>query len=357
MLRKVFYYNLEAGGEIMKSRNVWSNDGIEIYDNEVWFVPFETNVLCSYSLSERKVNRIFTLNEWEVSSGISYNTIEFEENIISIPGRGEGIYFVDKDKKINIYDKIGDGIEEKYDCAVKFNSSVYIFPLGEQEILKVSMDKMEKIEWNGGGVSSAVVYNDNIYFTNVTNSVFKIDKDDKIKRCIISGIDEVNNICFWKNSAIVLSKDGQVSLVDLEENKVIKQPLSIGEGDFFSSSVVLNDRLYLFPYKDSTTIWIYDLENQKIHHIKIEKGDKYNEEWEYNAFGHSTVYENKIYVMSPSNNALIVINQDEIETIYIDLKPNEEEQFEYMRKAFEHGILVEENDFSSLKTMIKYMEK
>ena len=69
------------------------------------------------------------------------------------------------------------------------------------------------------------------------------------------------------------------------------------------------------------------------------------------------MYDSKIYVMSPKHNALLVIDNDNVEKKIISLEVSYEEKTKLMKSKLKKKYIVSENDIFSLDVFIDILNK
>lgn len=332
----------------MTDRALFSNCGFEIFDNKIWFVPFFLNMLCGYSIDDNKIVFAMTLSDVNVDVGLSYNTIEIDGKLLSIPARGNDIYILDKNSRLNRYSVEDLSTKEKYSESCKLNSSIIVFPIEALDILIINGDEIKKVGWNKGAVLSCIVRNSKVYFTNGTNNIYTITESGGISCIKITDLDNICNIQFWNNYTVAVSSDGGVYLIDLNKGKCERQILRAKKDDYFTSTILFNDKLFLFPNKDYTTIWIYDLLSDSVSYLSVEEDENINEKWIYNSFGEPKVHDSKIFVMSPKHNALLIIDNDTIYKKTIMLEAPYEEKVKLMKYRLNNKSFMIEDDIATL---------
>lgn len=341
----------------MMDNLLYTQYGFEIYKNKIWFVPFSVNMLCGYSLDNCKIDFKELLLDESVERALSYNTVELDGRLLSIPARGTNLYALNESFQLSQYSVGESSTKEKYAPTCKINSSIIIFPIEALDILIIQGDEISRIQWNQGVVLSCTACKNKAYFTNGTSNIYSITESGCISNIRITNMDKICGVQFWKELTIAVSSDGGVYLIDLNKGKCMRQLLIANKGDYFISSVIHNDKLYLFPNNDYTTIYIYDFFADSVAHLSISKDENINEKWLYNSFGVPKVYDSKIYVMSPKHNALLVIDNDNVEKKIISLEVSYEEKTKLMKSKLKKKYIVSENDIFSLDVFIDILNK
>lgn len=339
----------------MKNTPLWSNDGFDIDNGYMWFVPFEMNILCKYNIFERVIEEYYILEDYECGEGAVYNVAVWGNSTITIPARSKNMCIINSGVKREYKVSKEGQAKEKYSCSVKTKNALYIFPINEQYVIKWYSDQFEKIKFVHGPVISCGLVENEIYFTNTENILYRTDESfDNILAVDVADITDVYNVSIFGNIILLLTLEGKVVRLNPGERSITDEIVRLNKDDYWSNCVYINEKIVLFPYKDCTKIWIYDCDIKTMKFISVEKDEYFNDGWRYNSFGHPTEINGNIYVMSPRHRAFFVINPDEgiIDRHHIFLKIGKEDSLMMLKKKFDLHAVVYENQYHSINTLL-----
>lgn len=337
----------------MNDMPIWSNDGFDVDNNHVWFVPFEINILCKYSMKKRIVEEYFVLDDCD--EGAVYNVKIWNDSIVAIPARSKNltIFQANKIKGHKVSEK--SRLEEKYGRSLIIKGSLYIFPISEPFVIKCSTDKLEKINFSYGFVTSCGLIGDEIYFTNHKNTLFKTDENfENTMRLGISGTEDICCVSGFQDTLFVLTPEGEAWSLNVRDFTAVNKIARLEEDDYWSDCIYLNEELFLFPYKDCSKIWIYNFVSKEMKYLALNRDEYFNDLWQYNSFGHPVEKDGKIYVMSPKHRAFFIIDPCEkiADRCHIFLKIGEDERLMMLKKKLKILPAVHENQFQTLGTLL-----
>ena len=343
----------------MKKISLWTNNGVEVEENHVWFVPFELNILCKYNVEQENIEEYFILEDWECDKAAVYNTAIWEDSVVTIPGRGRSLCIIKGDGKeeIHVVSKKEDK-SEKFFCTVKTKKALYILPLEEKYVIKYSSGKIEKIPFFHGSVISACCHDKDIYFITNQNTLFKANEDfTEITEVEMEGIESVCYVNVFGDRMVLLTSAGKMMNLDLNYKDNINELACLDEDDYWASCCCIGNKIIMFPYKDFSKIWRYDCDYETVDFICIKKDEYFYEEWSFNAFGQPVEDGENIYVMSPKHRTLFVLDYEgELKGRYrITLSMKEKDMLTLLDKKMAKVLAVEENQFHSLNTLIEYL--
>ena len=344
----------------MRNRIVWSNDGFALDKDYIWFVPYEINVLCKYNINKKIIDEYYLLNDCMAEEAAVYNTTIWNDRVVAIPARSKNLVVIkNNEKKEYSVDEENLG-KEKYRCCVGLKNDIYIFPLGEQYIIKYYSDQIEKIKFSYGAIVSCTVLKNNIYFINSENRLFKTNESFcNIVPLDVTGVIHVCACNAFGEGVLLLTKEGKVfwASADMLETGETSAIVQMNTGDYWGTCLCMEEKIVLFPYYDCTKIWIYDCETKLMDSIDIEMDENFNEEWTYNSFGSPIERNGNIYFMSPKHRAFFEINvkNKKVGRHHIYLKLEKDDSLIMLKNKIDSFLVAHENQYHSIETLIDFI--
>lgn len=337
----------------MKKIVAWSNDGVCISDDCVWFIPFGENLLCRYNLVEDRLLNYFMLDEWEDSSAISYNLMSFNDEIIIIPARGKKYYLFNANGRVDTF-YIGDNSLEKYKAGIKLDDCALFFPKSENAIVKFDENGFTRIMNNVTNVLSCCRIGTVIYFVDGTGIIYSFEYENMDIQKRKTAFEKIIYISEYNGDLVLLTKTGEVVLYRIDDSKE-NDMLVKNDVDYFSSCVCRDDTLYLLPYREGNAIWTYNFKLKRRDMILIDYSMHHNGNWKYNSYGMPIVYNGIIYSMSPKYQSLIKIDiSNNVEFVCLNINEKEIENYSLILNEKKHNC-TKESEWNSLINWIAYI--
>ena len=278
----------------------------------LWMVPYEQNLLCGYNVKTDSLEECYAWDKNSCRIGASNVVACWRDCIVQIPNWDCYIHLLSDDGKTCDYlieDNV-NGKEEKFGCVQQVENVLYMFPVVRKYILKWSSAGMEKIDCEVSGFSSCTKCGTDIYLTNETNTIWKFDtKTEKMTELV--KMEEQLAVhwcgCF---EGIIYFAAVKGEIYTWNEDGVQKYdtlPFELNE-DYVYQGIKTATHFFFFLRNDASAIYVKDLQSNQYSRLLLEKDQKYNEKWTYNAFGVPLEKNGEIYIMSAKHRAIFVIS-------------------------------------------------
>lgn len=148
-----FIYKVEKTGGIVLTNLVWATYGFVLDDDKIWFASYWNNVLCCYSLKEKRVERAEIIPEDDEVELSFSNLVKVGNEIVIIPANALNIYIYDIEERKFSKIELGEGNVgfNKFFGYGLWKENIFLFPGKCTEILKINLitKKISHIkEWN-----------------------------------------------------------------------------------------------------------------------------------------------------------------------------------------------------------------
>ncbi len=316
-------------------------------------------MICRYNMKRKAVDKYYILDSVSCRSGMAYNVICWKDFVIEIPAQDNIIRAIRKNGEIiELYADIFEDDMERFYCVEQLDSALIVFPLEKEYILKINEEKVEKIPCGIKRIISTSKYKKDILLVNNSNNIWRYSINSNEINVFLKFDNKEICWCTSKGENVFFStKDGKVYYWSEGVVKEIIINKKLLEGDYFSSGIILDTIVFLFPYKNTNTIYQIDLESNHISFIIIEIDNKFNLNWKYNSFSDPVLIGRKIYFMSPKHRALFVFDtvKKSIERHHVFLKLDIKDIKKIGSQISTIEKMYNENDFFALDDYLTYM--
>ncbi len=316
---------------------IWAHESFDINEGIVWFIPYGIDLLCGYSIDEKKV--IFTkiLPNFSGKSDRYLNVKYVEGNIIMIPSYADFIYIY------NIRnDKLFSNNVNKYPSArfyqcINDGNSVIVYPFEADSYIRIVLNNeeeplFEKVSIKHNKIVASVLANGKKYGVNRNKYVLDLTKDSVLVECIDDQKVVFTDIVdFDSKYMVVADSNGGIYRLDMFNNALEKWFNVDGK---VHSVAYCGNQLVIFPETENRFFWIYDLIGEAIKKVSLNLNNC-NKKWTYNAFSKAIVKDGYVYVMDIYDESLLKINLTDlsVSAFYIQIP-----ELTYDQKATIYGL-------------------
>lgn len=334
---------------------LWTNWNIDVWDNRIWFVPFEGYALCGFNLISEKLDKIIFQNFIQDLMA-AFVVKVWNGKIVVVPDRDNVIRIIGENEEKH-YQLEDNRMLEKYDCAEEYNEDLYLFPRDEKNIVRLYKKNIEYIPCIINGFVALVSYNHKIWGVNRSNKVYSYDiESKKIYSHEIKDLKETDGIIWiglFEAGCVLTTTEGYVIFADQFDFENVCILGKAPDKDYFRNGIAYNHRLILFPFNDATSIYYYDGIQKIMGFNKISDDCSFG--WRYDAFGVPIKYMDCIFIMSPKHEALLKLDGwgNLLKKYYISIDSDNPVKKEIISYGFKKNQLFYENKaFWSLDTFI-----
>ena len=297
-----------------KETIIWTCGLFNIVNDEIWFVPYEHNILCRYSIRKNVIieNVILNVNLFQIESfDISYRS---GNKVFLIPGFEQSIHVFDIEKNKMNCTGISEykGVGEKFLLCHQYNDWIYLFPSFYDKIIRINTNTMvvEEIEPNKDKMCNHFndidVNGSKAYLVNKTNEIYIFDFEKNKLGVEYRFTDEIElrTISLWNDKLVVANQEGKVFMCDLDKHNIT--PFAEYNMEFLSSYCIKSS-LFLIPLLEKDYFIKVNLENKNMQKIQLCKKDKYKK-WPHATFSRGAVFKEYLCLFSTQYRTLIIYN-------------------------------------------------
>ncbi len=294
---------------------IWSCGIINIVDDGFWFVPYEQNLLCRFSIEKNLVDDIFELdmNPFQVES--FDNVYQINNKVFMIPAFEKYMHVFDMNQRniqlVNIPEYTGAG--GKFLLGHQYEEWLYLFPSFFDKIIKVNVSTLEMEEvltksedWHNEFVNM-VVKDNKAYLVNKENKIYLFDFESEELSVVyqFKDISGLRTVSIWNDKLIVTGEKGKTFVYDLIEKK---ETLFAEYGIEFIGSYCVDSFLFLVPILEKDFFLRVNLEDRCLQKIKLCRKDRYQQRPHHPAFSRPCVYRDCLYFFNTQYRTLIKYN-------------------------------------------------
>jgi hypothetical protein len=340
---------------------IFTYGGFFVEKNYLWFVPYDYDFICKYNLEEKKIEEIRFLEESTFIDSTT-NTVKFQDYIITVPADSDMLHaYEEKSGTVSDYKLQYNISHRKYLCTANYQGNLYLFPLGNDHIIKINGEKGIDISYIKSPekefISSAQIEN-NVYlvansnklycYDLLTNKLLSVTVDTQKISCV--AVRNKNEICF-------ADADGNVYLYYISDGVIERTEIKVEQ---CSSIAYVNNRLFAFPMSNPDGFYIIDGAFHSVKFVDVcglHKNSQNNSIMQ--AFSQNCIVDDQIYVMNVHRECLFKIDSvtEEVTVYDIDLNSLSEECMEMVREKEgkkDVQVMYERNKgYSSLDSFIK----
>lgn len=353
----------------MKASNtiVWTCGVFNIVDDEFWFVPYEQNLLCRYSMREKAVVEVFPLEVSPFQVESFDHVYRMNDKVFMIPAFEKYLHVFDVNQRNSQLVTIPEftGVGERFLLCHQYGEWLYLFPSFFDKIIKVHVNTLiiEEVCMKEAGRCNAfcdiAVKGSKAYLVNGKNRIYLFDFElDQLSTvCQFADISELRTVSFWNDELMVSDQKGCVWAYDLIEKK---ETLFAEYGIAFVGTYCVDSSLFLIPLLEKDFFLRVNLEDRCLQKIELCKKDHYKK-WPHRVFSRASIYKDCLFFFSTQYRTLIKYNclTGELEESSIAIEPasiTQDTLHDWLRRETEAGnSLIEGNGpYTSLDNLIEY---
>ena len=304
-------------------KNIWAHESFDINEDIIWLVPYYLDLLCGYSLKERKIVFAKVFSDFCGEEDRYLNVKYVDGNLVIIPSYGDCIYVynIRNDKTVS-YSVKKCSAAKFFQCLAD-KKNVYVFPFEAESYIHIILKK------DGDPVFEEIGTKHNRFVSTVfiDGSIYGVNRG--------TGVIDLRNDTFFaslgNNSDVVLTDIVNIDseyLAILDANGFVYR-LNKSSGDFekwfnvetkVHSIAFVDDKIMLFPENDKDYFFVFDLKKMELKKINLNLnyGDT---KWSANAFSKAIVKKGAVYVMNTYSETLLRVNPNNlsVEVFYIPM--------------------------------------
>lgn len=294
---------------------IWNCGIINIVDDGFWFVPYEQNLLCRYSIEKNLIDDIFVLNMSPFQVGSFDNVYQINNKVFMLPAFEKYLHIFDMNQRdiqlVNIPEYTGFG--GKFLLGHQYGEWLYLFPFSFDKIIKVNINtlKVEEVltkdEVRCNSFFNMAVKDNKAYFVNKENRIYLFDfKSDELSVLYqFEDISGLKTISIWNDKLIVTGEKGRTLVYDLNEKK---ETIFAEYGIEFIGSCCVDSYMFLLPLFEQDFFLRINLEDRSLQKIELGKKENYQRKPHHSVFSRACVYRDCLYFFNTQYRTLIKYN-------------------------------------------------
>jgi len=308
---------------------IWTSGAFNVEDDEIWFVPYEYNLLCKYNIKTKKVEEILTLDFSTVQVESFNNIYRYHKQIFLIPAFEKFLLIYDIEKKS--FDRIdffgNTNVISMFNQCFQYGEWLYLFPTNYDAFARINMNTYVLQEFPIKDNKCKMFYsfaymNDKVYLVNMSDLLYVFDlKTNQLEVEYKSNeIQALRTVTVVNDSLYITGKDGKVLLYDTLKKKGRKD----GEyGIEFKSVHYEDSRLILVPLVEKEYFIEVNIDNGRNRRINFSNKMNYKR-WPHSSCSKGTVYKNKLFFFNTQFRTMVEYDIASGELIENSLYLNEE---------------------------------
>lgn len=346
---------------------VWTCGTFNIADEEFWFVPYEQNLLCRYSMEKKTVVDVFTLDVSPFQVESFDHVYRMDDKVFMIPAFEKYLHVLDVNTRnsqlVDMLEYTGAG--EKFLLGHPYDKWLYLFPSFFDKIIKVNVNtlKTREVSVKSQGRCNAfcdmAVKGSKAFLVNRKNKiyVFDFETDELSVVCQSADVSGLRTVSVWDDKLIVTGEKGRALIYDL----IKKKETRLAEyGIEFIGTCCVDSVLFLIPLLEKDFFLRVSLEDRCLQRIELCKKNEYKK-WPHRVFSKACVYKGCLYFFSTQYRTLIKYNclTGDLEERCLKIEPlsiTGEILNGWLRRETEAGnsLIEGSGPYATLNTFIEY---